>query len=434
MANITKIIDVELVQPTTNENPLLVLDKPLLVSDTEIVFNFEPKDSEGNSITKPVFIGIVSENGYVENIFIPANGISGAVASGVTRGVKLGGLDFVSDSDLIVEHRAGESVIFINSSQIIQMLYSSILGDIATGGNIFKIGDETDQDYVFGYRDSAGDKGLVRINTATSKAQYSNDGTTWIDIDTPAPANVTTRVTTPASANAGELFQNSSDNNSLYFKDNGGFSLKLYDDTSQVIPKASIEFLKDITSSSTEVNQLTGTTNIQEANTFFGATDITGAEAEMLSDGSNASALHGHGLNIYTAQYTGTLGTSGSTTVVVPHGLTYTPTWCKVIMYAVAADDQFFPYVKVEGKTDGTKKYGDSLYMVGAVSYTKMRTQIQTTHVLKYYFDANAGPTRDNALYVDSVSFDSTNITLNITYQIASTAGNVFDFILEVGR
>jgi hypothetical protein len=35
-------------------------------------------------------------------------------------------------------------------------------------------------------------------------------------------------------------------------------------------------------------------TNVQEANTFFGATDITGAEAETLTDGSDASTKHVH--------------------------------------------------------------------------------------------------------------------------------------------
>lgn len=37
-----------------------------------------------------------------------------------------------------------------------------------------------------------------------------------------------------------------------------------------------------------------GGANLDEANTFFGATDLTGAEAETLSDGSDASSLHYH--------------------------------------------------------------------------------------------------------------------------------------------
>lgn len=44
----------------------------------------------------------------------------------------------------------------------------------------------------------------------------------------------------------------------------------------------------------TEVNQLAGTTNVAEADTFFGASDISGAEAETLTDGSDAATLHRH--------------------------------------------------------------------------------------------------------------------------------------------
>lgn len=48
--------------------------------------------------------------------------------------------------------------------------------------------------------------------------------------------------------------------------------------------------------SATELNQLDGTTNIAEADTFFANTDITGAEAQTLTAGttSNADALHEH--------------------------------------------------------------------------------------------------------------------------------------------
>lgn len=53
-----------------------------------------------------------------------------------------------------------------------------------------------------------------------------------------------------------------------------------------------------ITASASEINQLDGATitasQLTEAGTFFGSTDISGAEAETLTDGSNADALHIH--------------------------------------------------------------------------------------------------------------------------------------------
>lgn len=45
-----------------------------------------------------------------------------------------------------------------------------------------------------------------------------------------------------------------------------------------------------------EIDTTTLPTNLDEANTFFGATDLTGAEAETLSDTSEASTLHHHNL------------------------------------------------------------------------------------------------------------------------------------------
>ena len=46
--------------------------------------------------------------------------------------------------------------------------------------------------------------------------------------------------------------------------------------------------------------------NLDEAGTFFGATDLTGAEAETLSDGSNADSLHVHAHNSTTGHQGGT--------------------------------------------------------------------------------------------------------------------------------
>lgn len=56
--------------------------------------------------------------------------------------------------------------------------------------------------------------------------------------------------------------------------------------------------LEAVTASASEINQLDGATisaaQLTEAGTFFGATDISGAEAETLTDGSVADSLHYH--------------------------------------------------------------------------------------------------------------------------------------------
>ena len=60
--------------------------------------------------------------------------------------------------------------------------------------------------------------------------------------------------------------------------------------------------LEAITASASELNQLDGATitaaQLTEAGTFFGSTDMTGAEAETLTDGSSADALHSHATSL----------------------------------------------------------------------------------------------------------------------------------------
>jgi hypothetical protein len=66
----------------------------------------------------------------------------------------------------------------------------------------------------------------------------------------------------------------------------------------QNITEAQQDLIDGITASTTEINQLTGSTitsgQLTEAGTFFGSTDISAAEAETLTDASDADALHTH--------------------------------------------------------------------------------------------------------------------------------------------
>lgn len=66
----------------------------------------------------------------------------------------------------------------------------------------------------------------------------------------------------------------------------------------QNITEAQQDLLDGITASASEINNLDGYTgdvnDLNEMEVFFGATDITGAEAETLSNGSNADLLHSH--------------------------------------------------------------------------------------------------------------------------------------------
>lgn len=73
------------------------------------------------------------------------------------------------------------------------------------------------------------------------------------------------------------------------------------DNDPRVLSSADATLVGAITSSAVEINQLDGATisaaQLTEAGTFFGATDISGAEAETLTDGSETS-LHSHPLDL----------------------------------------------------------------------------------------------------------------------------------------
>lgn len=94
----------------------------------------------------------------------------------------------------------------------------------------------------------------------------------------------------------------------------------------QNITESQQDLIDGITASSTEINITDGliatTAQLNEAGTFFGATDITGAEAEQLTDGSSATGKHYHGFG--QGQTSRTLA-AGLGTQTIAHGLGVVP-------------------------------------------------------------------------------------------------------------
>jgi len=71
-----------------------------------------------------------------------------------------------------------------------------------------------------------------------------------------------------------------------------------------------------------------GGANLNEANTFFGATDITGAEAETLTDSSDAGGKHYHAVKLGQTTRTNAGGTGNQD---IAHGLGRTPIFVRII-------------------------------------------------------------------------------------------------------
>lgn len=245
--------------------------------------------SDGTTLlTTPFFVGVRNQAlGYTEQIKVTSLS-SATTADAIVKGIPPGKDASASDSDYDTQLPIG-SVVEIIPTDIVQSMVDDVfLGNIPTGANNFIIGDNTNTNNTFSVKDATSTKGLFRRNHTSGKAEYSNDGTVFIEMDAPAITSVVPSQETSATAGNGELYRDTDDSDSLVFKDSGGTSVKLYDDTTQLVPQASVELISDITTTAALIN---------ESGAFFTATDATGAEMETLTDGSNADSLHIHSYN-----------------------------------------------------------------------------------------------------------------------------------------
>jgi hypothetical protein len=187
----------------TAPNPRLAA--PITSTATTITFTSAPLDEDGAVITAPFLMGVKNSDSFVETIYCPngADGASGLSATGCVRGIDLAGLDFtVGDTGNAAAH-GQDSPIFCNVTAVIQaIMLSAIQGSVATGGTGLIIGDDTDGVVTISHSTGAGTSlGFLRFESVTDKAQFSNDGVVWNDIDNVTGSNlvvVSADDTTPA--------------------------------------------------------------------------------------------------------------------------------------------------------------------------------------------------------------------------------------------
>jgi hypothetical protein len=129
--------------------------------------------------------------------------------------------------------------------------------------------------------------GDVIYNTTTTQVEFYENGS-WVSLSGVSDASVTVKGIVEEATEA-EVVAGTAAGGTLarLFVNPTSISAKILTDVERT-------FVRALTADATEVNQLDGTTNIAEADTFFGATDMSGAEAETLTDGSDADALHVH--------------------------------------------------------------------------------------------------------------------------------------------
>lgn len=296
----TDIKDLQLVQLANPTTKIYRLSKKVGLTDTTITLNAEPLDETGASITKDFLISIGVENMLVTDV-------TGAVLT-VVRGVPRGGEDLTGNSDNATTHDVGDEVVANVAGFILQQYSDALQGNIGStikfnarptymgaGSGALRVFANTTA------RDSAltpaqGDKCYI---TGTGEQHY--DGSSWVDL------GVSTAIT--ASLGVEKV------GNDLRLDIASG---------NDIVKLTGNELDTNLTADKTEIDQLAGTTNIAEADTFFGATDITGSEAQTLTGGASADSLHTHGLSQinfgaseipnastrYLEAYTGTSGTA----------------------------------------------------------------------------------------------------------------------------
>lgn len=269
-------------------NPRLAA--PISATATTITFTDAPKDYTDTIQANGFLMGVRNNNGFVETIYVPAGTLSadGKTATGVVRGIRPDGLDYTTgDTDSFAAAHEQDSPVFCNVSAIYHyMMIAALQGTIASGAENWKIGAGADNDITVYAANGDANEPFWRYDSATSAWVYSNDGVSSTPFGTGTGVTGGDGIT----VTAGDIDIDVTD--TTIFKNSSAGA-----GDANIVPILDAAGRLDSTitgATYTEINQLSGTTNIVEANTFFGATDLTGAEAETLSDGSDASTLHSH--------------------------------------------------------------------------------------------------------------------------------------------
>ena len=180
MANLTKAQDYAMFQASNPTDGILKLAVDISSTATSLTTNFELVDETGSAPTLNSFIALTNSENITEVMRITA--VSGTTLT-VVRGIARGGIDYAGSASNATTHKAGEVIKLIPYAGLLKMLLSVLLGSIATGGLDLIMGDATDGTATIKQLKSGSTVGWIRNNVALGKVQFSNDGTTWVNLD-----------------------------------------------------------------------------------------------------------------------------------------------------------------------------------------------------------------------------------------------------------
>lgn len=218
---------------------------------------------------------------------------SHSTAAGVTtlvvskRGLGYTGAEYTTEVAANKHSHVANAEVVCATDHYPQAIIQDVIdGVTATGANNFRVGDGTDSDITLYAQNADANKPFQRYDKTTNAWVFSNDGVSSTPFGTGAGVTGGDGIT----VTAGDIDVDPTDT-TIFKNASAGAG------DAGIVPILDVAGRLDSTitgATYTEINQLSGTTNIAEADTFFGATDISGVEAETLTDGSNADSLHVH--------------------------------------------------------------------------------------------------------------------------------------------
>jgi len=174
----------EVLKTGTPDDPIIYIGTAVGASGTTLTFTSGILDKDGNAPSGK--IGIVAKifdgdnAGYEEMIEIPASGLNaaGTVATGVTRGVIVSGRTATGSSanTVALPGSNGTVIDVVLSPQHMQGMLDVIDGDIGTGSNNLRIGDETDSDITLYFQNADANKPYIQYDKTLNGIEMSVDG------------------------------------------------------------------------------------------------------------------------------------------------------------------------------------------------------------------------------------------------------------------
>lgn len=173
-------------------NPRLAA--PIDDDDTTLTFTSAPLDKDGAVIDGDFLMNVKNSNSFTELIYVPSGEMSadGLTATNVIRGVRITGLDFTTgDPDFADSHGQDSPVGCAVNAVYENILQAWFAGTLASGGSGLVIGTNALGTVTFSRSTGTGTSvGFLRWLTGTAKAQFSNDGVSWVNFDSVAASNL----------------------------------------------------------------------------------------------------------------------------------------------------------------------------------------------------------------------------------------------------